>query len=374
MVRVFLVRHAESVENLNMESYFRKNQQRIQKSDKHDDTNENTVSPWVGIMERMAAILPPHGDCELTDLGYAQAEAFGIYWSKILQHKAKSGKLHVYVSPQHRTLLTVRPFMRELNYTYNINIDCTVIHDLHEHGPPKATADMIREQNDPDLMQLRKEGRFPEMNLLRKQKWHNKFTPAGLTGEEMLTLASVGSPKGIDSSRQWLNITDANIPLQSRWYVKGQELDEYAEERANNIGNFLREQQKILGDDDVIVCVSHGAIMGRIIRNLMNLTPQKSKYSFEGSHNTCVTVLTMPSPTPIYEKWRTFKPTPLQCILEIQNNTIHLGSYALNDWTYRRGIVPFDEDKWELERKNFIEKYRHHQDVNNMSARRRSKL
>ena len=26
----------------------------------------------------------------------------------------------------------------------------------------------------------------------------------------MLTLASVGSPKGIDSSRQWLNITDAN--------------------------------------------------------------------------------------------------------------------------------------------------------------------
>ena len=37
MVRVFLVRHAESVENLNMESYFRKNQQRIQKNDKHDD-------------------------------------------------------------------------------------------------------------------------------------------------------------------------------------------------------------------------------------------------------------------------------------------------------------------------------------------------
>ena len=91
MVRVFLVRHAESVENLNMESYFRKNQQRIQKNDKHDDTNENTVSPWVGIMERMAAILPPHGDCELTDLGYAQAEAFGIYWSKILQHKAVEG-------------------------------------------------------------------------------------------------------------------------------------------------------------------------------------------------------------------------------------------------------------------------------------------
>ena len=33
MVRVFLVRHAESVENLNMESYFCKNQQCIQKND-----------------------------------------------------------------------------------------------------------------------------------------------------------------------------------------------------------------------------------------------------------------------------------------------------------------------------------------------------
>eukprot|EP00943_MAST-04B_sp_MAST-4B-sp1_P001395 g1395.t1 len=370
MVRVFLVRHAESVENLKFEDYFRKNQQHIQNA-KDGNEDQNEISPWVGIIQQIAEILPHHGDCELTDLGYAQAEAFGIYWSKILQHKAKNGKLHVYVSPQHRTLLTVRPFMRELNYTYNIDIDCTVIHDLHEHTPPKAKVDMIREQNDTDLMQLRKEGRFPEMNLLRKRKWRNKFTPAGLTGQEMLTLASVGSPQG-NNSRQWLNITDASIPLHSRWYVKGQESDEYAEERANNIGNFLREKQKLLSNDDVIVCVSHGAIMGRIIRNLMNLAPQKSKFSFEGSHNTCVTVLTLPSPTPIYEKWRTFKPTPLQCILEIQNNTIHLGSYALNDWTYRRGIVPFDEERWELGRKIIIEKYfnhRQHHEVNKISNR-----
>ncbi len=115
MVRVFLVRHAESVENLKFESYFRKNQQHIQNAKNDGTEGGNEASPWVGIIQQITEILPQHGDCELTDLGYAQAEAFGIYWSKILQHKAKSGKLHVYVSPQHRTLLTVRPFMRELN-------------------------------------------------------------------------------------------------------------------------------------------------------------------------------------------------------------------------------------------------------------------
>ena len=103
MVRVFFVRHAESVENLAMEQPMREN------------LFESGAMRWEDIMPLLKKNTPEHGCAPLTDLGMSQAESLGRFWAPKLSGRASEGKLHVFVSPQQRTIRTVGMSLFALN-------------------------------------------------------------------------------------------------------------------------------------------------------------------------------------------------------------------------------------------------------------------
>jgi hypothetical protein len=82
-MRLFTIRHAESMENIAMNGVI---DQLIRGEIKGQDLHQC-------IEDAMLAAAPPHGDSELSDTGLGQAEKLGAFWAPIFEGKAKKGKV-----------------------------------------------------------------------------------------------------------------------------------------------------------------------------------------------------------------------------------------------------------------------------------------
>lgn len=76
------------------------------------------------------------GDAPLTTLGLEQAELLGRFYAPVLEEKAREGKLHLWTSPQMRTMQSAHPLYARL--FKETGITANIRPELHEHGPPQT--------------------------------------------------------------------------------------------------------------------------------------------------------------------------------------------------------------------------------------------
>ena len=123
MVRVLLIRHAQSMQNEFMEGV----SARIARG-------ELEPSELNATMRNAPALHDAGADSPLTELGEQQAELLGEFYAPLLMEKAREGKLRLFVSPQMRTCQTAAPLYSRLHQETGIRAAVRV--ELHEHGPP----------------------------------------------------------------------------------------------------------------------------------------------------------------------------------------------------------------------------------------------
>ena len=105
MVRVFCIRHAESVENVAMTGVM----QQIA-------TRQLSSAVMAHAMDKaMDEATPPNGDAPLTEKGFDEAQQLGEYWAPLLHQKAQEGKLLAFVSPQIRCMATADAVLQRLD-------------------------------------------------------------------------------------------------------------------------------------------------------------------------------------------------------------------------------------------------------------------
>jgi broad specificity phosphatase PhoE len=100
MVRVLLVRHAQSRQNAHMLEV----EERLERG-------ELSAAGFNKAMRDAPDGLHAGADACLTELGEQQARDLGEAWAPLLEAKARQGRLHVLVSPFLRTLQTASPLL-----------------------------------------------------------------------------------------------------------------------------------------------------------------------------------------------------------------------------------------------------------------------
>ena len=128
MVRVLMIRHAESLDNVQMA--------------------ERLIDKRSGVSDHEVVRQLYENDAEETDWdaplsarGHEQAEQLAAYWAPVLAQKRAEGKLHFFCSPFHRNLETADPLMRALGMppgSVELNVEIMeqggIVHptDLHK--------------------------------------------------------------------------------------------------------------------------------------------------------------------------------------------------------------------------------------------------
>ena len=148
---------------------------------------------------------PHHGCAPLTALGEAQAFKLGSFWAPLLAKQAAEGKLHCFVSPQVRTLQTIGPLMQRLRDLVPSFKGCQLNTLLHEYRPPIAKEDLMRISSMPEVVEWRRTGQFGKVEAF-EQSIRDTFSPAGLSGHELLNLANQYCPKDGNTSC-WLDVS-----------------------------------------------------------------------------------------------------------------------------------------------------------------------
>ena len=177
-----------------------------------------------------------NGDAVLTDNGMQQAELLGLFWSKILKHKAKEGRVRVVVSPMTRNLQTADPLVRYLNAELAIATPQAQPQSPSQKAPksPKSqtvpAATSVPATVNPDLFEI--PGLFhpddclpffqlqdglmrstgDEARKLRKTMANYPWRPAGLSVDEM------------KSKFPWCTIPDDKLVSRRHEGELGQEL------------------------------------------------------------------------------------------------------------------------------------------------------
>ena len=240
------------------------------------------------------------GDAPLTPLGEQQAEQLGEFYAPLLMEKAREGKLRLFVSPQMRTCQTAAPLYSRLHQETGIRAAVRV--ELHEHGPPMhmdnlyaptpplplplaARAAATKLTRAPPLLctrpfqregtklqaQLTRRVRAGEIEMTtaeieaaveaKRETFRDRWTPSGMNAfafRRKFPWADPPRTNGLDG-----------VPLAEgdAWMNYGPESKARHLLRAESNAEFLRSLQKEMRNDELVVCVSHGAIMGTTVRN-----------------------------------------------------------------------------------------------------------
>lgn len=117
----------------------------------------------------------------------------------------------------------------------------------------------------------------------------------------------------------------------SLWIIrqnKGHETYSMALARGDRNVEWLREQQRILNDDELIVIVCHGATMGITVRKLFQVSgdlPGGREFGFGDIPNTAVHCINLPKPPTPGAKPDVFMGAPGKANMEFFSSTAHLG-------------------------------------------------
>jgi len=268
------------------------------------------------------------GDVSLTELGLRQAQQLCDAWAPLLEPKARDGRLHLFVSPMKRTLMTADPLCRRLNATCGQR--AMVKPSIMEFAGLTAPSDMqVFDKTD----QLRKAGDFKGIKeLMKSYKWKH----CGFPGNRLL------------ETFPWAQLP-ADFPLETPWWTQGFESPKKADERLGGLMAEVREYPRTFAEGDVIVFITHGGTIGDIVfRLLMGCDPSSDKSAarrqpnFETSDNTAVTSLILPGEKFVFEPplRGPTHPTEFGCRLEFFNNVLHLGESRMHRWAQQSGIIP----------------------------------
>jgi broad specificity phosphatase PhoE len=235
------------------------------------------------------------GDAPLTPLGLEQADQLGTFYAPLLEHKAREGKLHLFVSPQRRTCQTASPLFGRLNAATGIRAHARV--ELHETGPPTHSKnDPLRRQADALRQQLIKAGELSAVEIEREynsrmETFRDAWVPTGMSGVVMR------------DEFPWVEPPPTNglegLPLaeDEPWMNYGPETHAHALLRAQSNADWLLGLARDLQNDELVVCVSHGAIMGLTVRCLLGMA-ERTDVGFGDLPNTGVHVINLPRPGP----------------------------------------------------------------------------
>lgn len=226
------------------------------------------LTPRQAYARRLAEPREANGDPVLTDNGLRQAELLGRFWSKLLQHKATEGRVHVVVSPMTRNMQTADPLVRRLN--------AGLVQSLR--SKPQDCATTVPAIVDADLFEI--PGLFhpadadlffrlqaslvqnpgDDARRLRQTMADYPWRPAGLSVDE------------IQSKFPWCTIPDGG-PLASRrhegWYRNGCESLDDISARVVRLADRIEWMRDTLPAKDVVVLFTHGLTHNMLMNLLM---------------------------------------------------------------------------------------------------------
>jgi broad specificity phosphatase PhoE len=254
MVRLLFIRHAESQGNVAHEL----TSVRVRRGD---------IKPSQQMDERLKLLEAEDGDHALTELGQKQAQQLGQFYAPLLLEKAKQGKVHLWVSPQLRTMQTASPLFTELHSKTGVTANLRTT--LHEHEPPyhKSSWPVLKRANQMRLELAQKtQDRKQISSQVDKFLSANKeaFIPTGMTPEELR------------HAFPWC-VPPADLPEGCRPFDKGPETLQTSLDRARSNAAWFAGLQATLGNDEVVVCVCHGYMMGITMKYMLNIptTPDR---------------------------------------------------------------------------------------------------
>jgi broad specificity phosphatase PhoE len=273
MVRVLLVRHAQSMQNAYMEGVAA----RISRG-------ELAPTELNKAMRDAPENMDAGADAPLTAKGAAQAELLGEAWAPLLAERARAGKLKLFVSPFLRTLGTADPLMKRLTELVP-SFSATLLPAIMEKGGLTAPEN-FRNFDTIDAM-TRAGKRAEAMEFLKAIEWQ----PMGMSGEEIEQLFPWSrSAAGEDD----LCLPgDVTVPRDDHWWHRGYESTKAAATRVAEVVTWLeRDLREDVPGDTVVVLVTHGGTIAALVEALLGFSEELSA---DGIRNTSVTSLLMPS-------------------------------------------------------------------------------
>ena len=333
MVRLIMIRHAQSLQNAYMESIMEKiGRGEIAMSD-FNETMRNGPEEANGGQD---ANLSPHG--------FGQAEKLGQVWGPLLVGAAKKNRLITYVSPFQRCCLTADPIMKYIT-KYVPSYKATILPSIMEEGGLADKKDLDKLDT---VNKLIKEGKRKEgIAILKSIEWQ----PMGQTGKEMLEhFPWSRKPKDLNADEKKILTNDISsyclpIPYDAKWYNFGWEGNKAEHKRMMTLFQWIQTLQNNAsgqtGDDITIVWFTHGGTIGNISNRLTtngvnwntNNNDKKGEkaesIALDAIYNTSVTSFLLPSPTYSYPGERpssssSHSVTPWKTRLEFFNDTTHL--------------------------------------------------
>lgn len=284
-------------------------------------------------------------DAVLTSLGSSQAVRLGEVWSPLLLQKARRGKLQVFVSPFHRTLLTADPLMRALAAAVP-GFRATVLPAVMEAGGLTSAEDFAEFDQIEALVKAGK--RAEAIAHLKSIQW----APQGLTGDGIQSRfpwADLDAAAHPAVDPELLRSAHGAVPPGSRqWWTRGYESNKLAEARVRAVarwitGPLVANASGGTGDDAVVLVVTHGGFVAQLTNLLLHRAftgvaeERKEALSTDGIRNTSVTSLFLPSPEYSFVgEFRVHGALEWVAKLELFNDTAHLRSEQLRFWARER--------------------------------------
>ena len=221
------------------------------------------------------------GDTHLSNYkggGVAEARSLGEYWAPILQSKWDAGEMRVFVSPMLRCLQTADPLMRRLR-------------EGGAKAAPAATATVL-----PRIMEL------PGLCDAQDQVWLDEVVrPLFESGEDQ----DDQEARRLLAARQWKRCgytsdeLHAKFPWATRfegfparaadgsalqWWPGCFERPRETEHRIAEVRKWLFDLARCLPKDDVVIMISHGDTIWRVLASLMGVDATSEGSAVE--HNT----------------------------------------------------------------------------------------
>lgn len=331
MVRLLLIRHAQSEQNAYMEKLI---QELKNGTSNAKDFNAKMRNGPEGT----------HGgaDAKLTSLGFTQADRLGRTYTPLLLNKAKQGKLKVFVSPFTRCLHTADPLLRSIS-TEIPSFKATILPAIMESGGLADKKDFAQFNQIEGLI---KQGKRKEaIQVLKAIRWK----PQGKSGQDILqqfpwaTLdhdTNALITNGVSVS-PWAAITNSATP----WWKFGFESTKRAEKRIRAVGEWITSSlcENASGessDEHVIVFVCHGGTIQELTNLLCNYgvtgtKDQQHSIDFGAIRNTSVTSIVVPSSKYKYQGERPNSKGQIdryRVKLEQMNDSSHLQDEQLRFW------------------------------------------
>mmetsp|Transcript_3679 Transcript_3679/g.4106 ORF Transcript_3679/g.4106 Transcript_3679/m.4106 type:complete len:337 (-) Transcript_3679:863-1873(-) len=327
MVRLMLVRHAESMQNEYMEKVLGKVR-----------TGEIRLEDFNKAMRDGPKGAAAGDDSPLTSKGHSQAKKFGFSWSKVLREKARTGKLIVFVSPFLRTLQTADPMLQELSKEFH-GFSAVLLPHIMEAGGLAHKDDF---QQMDEISKLMKAGkRDKAVELLKSIQWRAQGLSVTQINK-MFPWAKVAEEKDLEILGEKLY---KELPLDSPWWKSGYETSKRTTKRVREVIEWLlktvaKNETGATGDDVVVLMFSHGQTIAQICNALSHHAftrnaQENDGMSFDGIRNTSMTCVFLPSQTYPYSHERpnsNGERIRYSCRLEFFNDTTHLGVEKLEEF------------------------------------------